>query len=49
VRCVMMFCLATGAALDIAMAPYRGKQTGENSLLQTIIDLLFPGDILLAD
>ena len=48
-RCVMIFCLATGAALDIAMAPYRGKQTGENSLLQCIIELLFPGDILLAD
>lgn len=48
-RCVMIFCLATGAALDIAMAPYKGKQTGENSLLQSIIDLLFPGDILLAD
>jgi putative transposase len=48
-RCVMMFCLATGAALDIATAPYRGKQTGENSLLQKIIDLLRPGDILLAD
>lgn len=48
-RCVMMFCLATGAALEIAMAPYRGKKTGENSLLQTIIGLLNPGDILLAD
>lgn len=49
VRCVMIFCLATGAALDVAMAPYRGKKTGENSLLQSIIELLFPGDILLAD
>ncbi len=48
-RCVMLFCLGTGAVLDIAMAPYRGKQTGENSLLQAIIRLLFPGDILLAD
>ena len=48
-RCVMLFCLSTGAALDVAMAPYRGKQTGENSLLQTLIGLLFPGDILLAD
>lgn len=48
-RCVMIFCLATGAAFDIAMAPYRGKQTGENSLLQSIIEMLFPGDILLAD
>lgn len=49
VRCVMLFCLSTGAALDIAMGPFRGKQTGENSLLQTINNLLFPGDILLAD
>ncbi len=49
VRCVMMFCLATGAALDIAFAPYRGKQTGENSLLQQIIDRVLPGEILLAD
>jgi hypothetical protein len=48
-RCVMLFCLSTGAALDVAMAPYRGKQTGENSLLQLLIGLLFPGDILLAD
>lgn len=49
VRCVMMFCLATGALLDLATAPYRGKETGENSLLRKIIDLLLPGDVLLAD
>ena len=49
VRCVTLFCLATGAAPEIAMARYRGKETGENSLLQTIIDLLFPSEILLAD
>ncbi|WP_168565944.1 IS4 family transposase [Crateriforma spongiae] len=48
-RCVMLFCLSTGAALDIAMGPYRGKQSGENSLFQAINKLLFPGDILLAD
>ncbi len=48
-RCVMLFCLRTGAALDVAMGPYRGKKTGENSLLQLLIGLLFPGDILLAD
>ncbi|MCO8123569.1 IS4 family transposase [Stieleria sp. TO1_6] len=45
----MLYCLGSGAALEIAMAPYRGKETGENSLLQTIIGLLFPGEILLAD
>jgi len=48
-RCVMLFCLSTGAVLDIAMGRYRGKKTGENSLLQEINHLLFPGDILLAD
>lgn len=48
-RCVMLFCLSTGAALDVAMGRYRGKQTGENSLFQAINCLLFPGDILLAD
>lgn len=48
-RCVMLFCLGSGAVLDIATASYRGKETGENSLLQTIIGLLNPGEILLAD
>ena len=49
VRCVMMFCLATGAALRVAFAPYSGKQTGENSLLQLIVGCLLPGEILLGD
>lgn len=48
-RCVMLFCLSTGAALDIATGRYRGKQTGENSLFQMINQLFSPGDILLAD
>lgn len=49
VRCVMLFCLSTGAALDVAIAPFKGKRTGENSLLQKLIGMLLPGDILLAD
>ena len=48
-RCVMLFCLGTGAVLEIAMGRYRGKQTGEISLFQAINHLLNPGDILLAD
>jgi len=48
-RCVMLFCLATGAAMEIAMGRYRGKQTGELSLFQAINHLVFPGDIQLAD
>lgn len=49
VRCVMMFCLATGAALRVAFAPYSGKLTGENSMLQSIKDSILPGEVLLAD
>ena len=48
-RCVLMFCLASGAALDISSAPYEGKKTGENSLLRLLLDLILPGDILLGD
>src|SRR5262249_35809174 len=30
-RFVVVLCLATGALLDLALGPYLGKQTGENS------------------
>lgn len=48
-RFVAVFCLATGVALELAMGPYRGKKTGENSLFRTISAVLEPGDVLLAD
>jgi len=48
-RSFFLFCLATGAALNAAFAPCRGKKTGENSLLRTLLDTFRIGDIFLAD
>jgi len=48
-RFVVVRCLATGALLDLALGPYRGKQTGENSLFRTLWALLGAGDIVLGD
>lgn len=48
-RMVGLFSLATGAINSKAIGPYKGKQTGETSLLRTILDRLSPGQILLAD
>ena len=49
-RLVALFSMATGVALRLAMGPYQGKQTGENSLFRAqIADELKEGDVLLAD
>ena len=44
-----LFSLASGAVNRIAMAVYKGKQTGETSLLRSIFEHVLPGRILLAD
>jgi hypothetical protein len=49
VRSMFLFCLSTGAALNAAFAPVKGKKTGENSLLRTILDTFRSGDIALFD
>ena len=49
IRLVVLFCLATAAVLDAAVAPYCGKGTGELSLLRSIWDELHAGEVLLAD
>jgi hypothetical protein len=41
--------LNCGAVLDIAMGPYKGKETGETALFRTLLDSLEKGDVLLAD
>src|SRR5271165_5633071 len=41
--------LATGACHDLATAPYKGKGTGETTLLREMYDALKPGDVVLAD
>ncbi|TWU47973.1 IS4 family transposase [Rubripirellula reticaptiva] len=48
-RMVGVFSLATGAIGFVALGPFRGKQTGETSLLRSILDRVLPGRILLAD
>jgi len=48
-RLVGLIGLSCGAVLDIAMGPYRGKQTGETALLRRLLDRLEAGDVLLTD
>jgi len=48
-RCVALFSLATGMALDLEIGPYQGKKTGETALFRTMMARLEAGDIVLAD
>ena len=48
-RMAVLFSLATGAALEGALGPCRGKKTGEQSLFRRMWDALQPGDIVLGD
>ena len=48
-RLVVLFALATGVALDAALGPCLGKQTGETALFHSLQDNLAAGDLLLAD
>jgi hypothetical protein len=48
-RLVGILCLASGALLDAAMGPCRGKGSDEQSLLRSLLDVLARGDILLGD
>jgi hypothetical protein len=48
-RIVVVFSLAVGTALEAAIGPYEGKQTGENSLFRTLHDCLAEGDVAVAD
>jgi len=48
-RCVVLFSLACGTALEMAMGPYKGKETGENSLFRTFYNHLNARDIVVGD
>jgi len=48
-RLTVLLSLATGACLDLAIAPYAGKGTGETTLLRQMYPSLKTGDVLLAD
>ena len=48
-RLVAMVSLSSGAVVDDALGPYRGKRTGELSLFAAQLDSLTVGDLLLGD
>ena len=48
-RLVMVICLATGAALDVAVGPHSGKGSGELGLVRRLLEGFSPGDVMLAD
>jgi len=49
VRIVGLFALASGAALDVALGPWRGRQSGETALFRRLLEALSAGDIVLGD
>ena len=48
-RLVGLICLGSGALLDMAMSPVKGKGNDEQTLLRSTLDKLDGGDILLGD
>jgi hypothetical protein len=48
-RLLVIFSLAVGTVLEVAIRPYEGKLTGENSMLRTLHDSFAAGDVVLAD
>ena len=48
-RVLVVFSLAVGTVLEATIGPYKGKQTGENSLFRTLHHTLDEGDVVLAD
>jgi len=48
-RAVAILSLATACAVDLALGPYQGKETGETALLRKLLASLQAGDIAVAD
>jgi putative transposase len=48
-RAVVILSLATACAVDLAVGPYQGKETGETALLRKLLASFHPGDIGVAD
>lgn len=48
-RAVGIISLATGCVMDLALGPYKGKQTGESALLRSMLQSLAVGDIAVMD
>ena len=48
-RAVAILSLATACVMDVAIGPYKGKETGETALLRSILSSLHTGDIAVFD
>jgi hypothetical protein len=48
-RTVAILSLATACVMDLAIGPYKGKETGESALLRSILGSLHEGDIAVMD
>jgi len=48
-RIVALSCLDAGAVLNAAMGPFKGKGSGEQGLLRSLLDTLEANDLLLGD
>lgn len=48
-RAVAILSLATGCVMNLAMGPYKGKETGETALLRAMLGSLHGGDIAVMD
>lgn len=48
-RAVAIVSLATACVMDLAVGPYKGKETGESALLRSLLGSLAAGDIAVMD
>ena len=48
-RILVIFSLSVGTVLEATIGKYKGKQTGENSMLRELYSALAEGDVVLAD
>jgi hypothetical protein len=48
-RAVAIISLATACVMDLAIGPYKGKETGESALLRSMLGSLARGDIAVMD
>lgn len=48
-RAVAIVSLATACVMDLAVGPYKGKETGESALLRSMLGSLAAGDIAVMD
>jgi hypothetical protein len=48
-RAVAIISLATACVMDLAIGPYKGKETGETALLRSMLGSLVAGDVAVMD